>query len=307
MVATLCFALVPALIVAGGSALPETPIGTVKAVAEALNQNQPQVLWQALPATYQQDLTALTHEFAAKMDAEVYDKIIATLQKTVTLAEDKKEFILSSSYMEMAAAERADAERGYDAVVDILETLLNSEISSVESLKSIDYESFLASTGGKIMDKVAAVSKASPDDPYTNEFKAKLSDATYELVSAEGDSAVVRVTAADGESELLDLVRVEGRWVPKEMADDWTETIGSARDELANMSEEEVASNKMQILMGVAMVDSFIDQLAATSTQEEFEGVIQGLIGSFLGGSVEEEETAEPTELEETEVVEGEG
>jgi hypothetical protein len=283
--------------VQAGAAVPDSPDGTVKAVAEGLTQNQPQVLWQAMPASYQEDLTALTREFAAKMDATVYDKIFAVLQKTVDLAKTKKEFILASSFMEMAEAKRADIENGYDGVVELLETILNSEISNIESLSTIDYERFLSGTGARVMEQAAAISKMSGDDPFTTEFKDKLNGATYELVSSEGDSAVVRATAADGESELLDLVRVEGRWVPKEMADEWAESIGGAREKLAAMTDEEIAQSRVQIMMGVAMAESFVDQIAATTTQEEFNTVIQGLIGGFLGGGGEETEE-EAIELE---------
>jgi hypothetical protein len=218
------------------------------------------------------------------MDASVYDKVFAVLQKTVELTKNKKEYILASSVMEMTETRRADIEEGYDEVVELLETILNSEISSIDSLSTIDYESFLSGTGARIMDQAAAISKVSDEDPFATEFKEKVNGATYELVSSEGDSAVVRATAADGDTELLDLVRIEGRWVPKEMADDWTETIGGAREKLANMTEEEIAQSRVQIMMGVAMIESFVDQLAGTTTQEEFDTVIQGLVGGFLGG-----------------------
>jgi hypothetical protein len=283
--------------VQAGTTIPDSPDGTVKAIADGLVQNQPQVLWQAMPTSYQEDITSLTKEFAAKMDATVYDKVFDVLQKTVDLAKTKKEFILASSIMEKAEADRADIERGYDGVVDLLETILSSEISSIESLSAIDYESFLSSTGARVMEQAAAISQMSDDDPFTTEFRNKLQGATYEVVSSEGDSAVVRATASDGESELLDLIRVEDRWVLKEMADDWAETIGGARDKLANMTEEEIAQSRVQIMMGVAMVESFVTQLAATTTQEDFDTVIQGLIGGFLGGAGDETEE-EAMELE---------
>ena len=47
-------AAVPAT--AGGD-LPGTPDGTVRAVAEALGDHKPQILWHALPSTYQKDIT----------------------------------------------------------------------------------------------------------------------------------------------------------------------------------------------------------------------------------------------------------
>jgi hypothetical protein len=268
--------------------LPSSPDGTVKAVAEALSAHQPQILWQALPASYQNDITEITQQFAAKMDPEAYNKVFSVLQKAVDLLQGKKEFILGSSFLENVEVDREQLDKGYDSVVGLLEIVLNSEISKIDSLKSLDFEKFLSGTGAKIMDQVAVISKASPDDPYAKEFKTKLSGATYELISEDGDSAVVKVTSGDDESEEINLVRIEGRWVPKELADEWAQDIGQAKQGLADMSEEEIAQSKMQVMMTAAMAESLIDQLAATSTQEEFEALIGGLLGGLFGGGGEE-------------------
>ena len=51
--------------------IPSTPDGTVRAVAEGLADRHPEVIWQALPPTYQKDITELTHAFAERMDPTV--------------------------------------------------------------------------------------------------------------------------------------------------------------------------------------------------------------------------------------------
>ena len=64
-------------IIAAQPTIPATPDGTVMAVAQNLADNHPEILWEALPASYRTDITELTQLFAAKMDPEIYDRAMA--------------------------------------------------------------------------------------------------------------------------------------------------------------------------------------------------------------------------------------
>ncbi|HSN57475.1 MAG TPA: hypothetical protein VLT32_22590, partial [Candidatus Sulfomarinibacteraceae bacterium] len=86
------FAILLALAATAGAAdLPDSPDGTVEAVAAALAGNQPEILWQALPPTYQRDITELTHGFAAKVDPAVWEAAFGVGRRTAGLLRDKKE------------------------------------------------------------------------------------------------------------------------------------------------------------------------------------------------------------------------
>jgi len=264
--------------------IPSTPDGTVRAVTDGLSQRQPQVLWKALPPSYQQDVTELTREFAKKMDGEVYDKVFAVLRKAVNVLQTKKEYILGSSLMQKAETDPAQVEESYDAAAELLGTVMHSEISSLDSLAKLDFEAFLGGTCAKAMEQAAAISKASPDDPYASQFSAKLERSKVELVASEGDSAQVKVSTPGEEDEVLELTRVEGRWVPSDMAEEWDEKIAEARQKLNEMTQEEQkAQNKMQAMMFLGMADAFVDQLAAVQSSAEFDAAVQGLFGSFMG------------------------
>jgi hypothetical protein len=284
--------------------LPSSPEGTVRAVMQSLADNQPQILWEALPPSYRSDITSLTREFATKMDPELYNKVFQVLQKAVDVLQTKKDFMLESSLMEKTGADREQAVASYDAVVGLLKTVINSEISSLEKLKSMDYQRFLSGTCAGIMEQAAAVSKASPDNPYENKFKAKMTGVGVEVLSSEGDTATIRITAPDEEPEEMTLVRVEERWVPKDMAEGWQGKIEHARSELAtlDMSSETMVERKVQGMMMLGMAEGFIDQLAAAQSAEEFDTMLQGLFGGFLGGAAEDLEATD--ELDEGDVEE---
>ena len=61
--------------------LPDDAKGTAEAIVENLAENKPQVIWVALPASYQKEANAVARESIAIMDADLYDKVLGILKK----------------------------------------------------------------------------------------------------------------------------------------------------------------------------------------------------------------------------------
>jgi len=303
----MCVAIVAAVLAAALPAvaadIPSSPDGTVEAVAKALADRHPEVLWQALPPTYQKDITELTHAFAGKMDPAVWDAVFALGRKTANLLRDKKDIILDSSMLQAAGEERAQIEGGWDEMVGMLDSFFVSEVSSLDSLKNIDWETYLATTGRDLMNLAAEKSKADGDDTFDREFADKLRQTKVEVVSIDGDRATLRMTAPDEEPEEEQFTRVEGRWVPSEMADDWDKNVAEARQELAGITDEQMQQSSMQAMMMIGMVDGVVTQLETVTTAEEFDQAIGALLGPFLGGMAGGDEEI----VEEVDVVEDDG
>jgi hypothetical protein len=285
--------------------LPSSPDGTVMAVAEALADRHPEVLWQALPPTYQKDITELTHAFAAKMDPAVWDAAFGLGRKTANLLRDKKAIILDSSMLQAAGEERAQIADGWDEMVGSLDAFFASGVSSLETLKTINWENYLATTGRDLMNLAAEKSKADGDDTFDREFTQKLRQTKVEVVSNDGDHATLRMTAPDETPEEERFTRVEGRWVPSDMADDWDKNVAEARKELAEITDEQIQQGSMQAMMMIGMVDGVLTQLESVTTAEEFDQAIGAVLGPLLGGMmgagdeiVEETEVVEDTESE---------
>ena len=68
-----------AIAVCLASALPlakaaeEGPESLITAPIKALEENNPKLIWDMLPASYQKDLNGLVQAFAKEMDAELWD------------------------------------------------------------------------------------------------------------------------------------------------------------------------------------------------------------------------------------------
>jgi hypothetical protein len=289
------FALIAAVSVSAVE-IPDTPDGTVRAVAGALAERHPEVLWQALPPTYQRDIAELTHAFAAKMDPAVWDAAFGLGRRTAALLRDKKEIILASSMLDAAGQEREQIESGWDPMVALLDDVFSSDVSRLENLQTIDWGNYLATSGRDFMNLAAERSKASGDDAFDREFSSKLRLAEVELVSLDGDQATVRMTAPDEEPEDMQLVRVEGRWVPSDMARDWDQNVADAKQKLASITDEEIQQSSIQAMGLIGMADGVLGQLEMVETTEQFDQAMQGLLGPFLGGMGDEAVELEWTE-----------
>ncbi|HOC43847.1 MAG TPA: hypothetical protein PKJ99_12600 [Thermoanaerobaculales bacterium] len=264
--------------------IPDTPDGTARTVAAALADRHPEVLWQALPPTYQRDITELTHAFAGRMDPAVWQAAFGLGRRLVGILHDKKAIILSSSIVQSTGEQRQRIEDGWDSVIGVLDSFVSSDVSRLETLKTVDWERYLATTGRELMNLAAETSKARGDDAFEREFAARLRQTTVEVVSRDGDQATLRMTAPGEEPEELPLTRVEGRWVPSEMAADWNEKVAAAKQKLASLTDEEVAQGSAQAMAVIGMVDGLLTQLESVETSEQLEQAIQGMLGPLLGG-----------------------
>jgi hypothetical protein len=267
----------------GMKAKPKSAEETVTWVAHGLSNEQPEVIWQALPASYQQDVTSLVHDFANAMDPEVYSKVFDVARKSVDVLRDKRDIILGSSMFAAAQVEPEEAAQSWDNVVGLVDALVTSDLADLEKMKTMDPGALLATTGATMMQQAAAASKMSDDDPYATEFETKVAAMQVETIASEGDTATIRVTVPDEEPEEIQMVRVEEKWVPKELADNWDAKIAEAREQIAQLSGEEFQQSKMQIMMGLGMAEAMVNQIATIETSEELDQTLQGLVGGLIG------------------------
>jgi hypothetical protein len=260
--------------------IAETADQAVLQVAKGLADGRPQVLWHALPTSYQQDVTDLIHEFGSKMDAELWNRSFGVVQKITLVLSEKREFILDHPMLASKIEDREEAEEAWDALIGILEVVVNSDLSDLDRLKNLDVERFLSETGGELVDRFKQIAAFAPTEKVPG---LGFADAKATLISSEGDTARVRVEVPGQPAKEEDFVRVEGKWIPTAMAAEWDQTIAQAREGLVELSSEKMQQNKSTTLMQLSMVEGALDQLLATKTAAEFNTAVGGLMGMAMG------------------------
>src|SRR5262249_29787200 len=143
---------------------PGAPAATADAaimsVVSGLRENRLGALWDFLPASFQNDLNALLHDFAARMDPEIWNNGVAAARKLARVLKEKQQFLRPRE--QAAALERPATDWGQ--VADVLETLLASDLADLEKLKKADAGKLLADTGGQLLAQARAFSKLGPRD-----------------------------------------------------------------------------------------------------------------------------------------------
>lgn len=257
--------------------LPESPEGTIKTVAAELANKEAGILWEAMPASYQNDLTEVIHSFANTIDAEIYDKSFSVISKLVQVLDQKQEFILNHQMVSQAGLK--DAEQNWNSVVTALKTFAESDLSNLEQLKKLDIEHFLNTTGKSLLEQGEQVAKLSGEDAY-----AELRNLQVEVLESSATSAKLKLSGMGGDkTEELALTKVEERWVPTDLAQDWAKSMADSRKAIADMNSEGGVKNKPQIMGALAMLDSQFDIILQANTQEAFDNAIQQGIGAIFG------------------------
>lgn len=250
-------------------------------VARGIAEKRPQVVWEALPPTYREDVSAIIHELGEKMDAEIWTKGFSLAKKACEVLKTKKDMLMANPMLAMnpkAEQVKQNWEPGLDCVL----SLLNSEISDLEKIKTLDPGAFLAGTGAAFMQQLLAISASTPEDPL-NKKLASLANAKVTVVSREEDQATVRVEV-EGQPVQEDVViLVEGKWIQKKTAEKWQEGMAKAKEMLAKLSPETMAKQKPQIMMGMAMAEQVINQMAAAKSAEELNAVLTPIMGQVMG------------------------
>ncbi len=287
------------------------PDSFVRAGLSAAN-GQPQALWAALPPSYQTEVKTLLASAATKMKPEVYDEGFVLLQKATKVLETKKSFVLAHPAMKELPLP-PDALSGLDPAVRTLSRLAHSDLATVKGLGAMDVEKFLSGPVAASFEDLmsigeTAASAAPKQAPKLGELRAKLKSAKITVLSTEGNTAKVQIEAEGEETETLEMVKIEERWIPKDLADAWPKVMADARasiNELVIPPEAVVQFNAMKGVVGPVL-----DALLAAKTQDEFnaqvDAAMKGLVGPMLAQRPGDDEANEADEAEADEADEAE-
>lgn len=244
----------------------QTADAAVRAVIDGLSQGKPQALWEFLPPSFQTDINDLVHEFANRMDDELWSRSFAILKRVIGILKTKKTFLLE--HPELKSVASGEISRNWDAMVELVGVIVNSELSDLEKLKAFDGEAFLTETGGAFFSQMIVLSKLG--DETLSPFRT-LEGTKVSLVQSSDQSAIVSIEGPDQEPRNHEYVNVEGKWIPKTWADGWKTSMAAAKSRLAaSLTPQRIAKNKQAVLARFDEVDRILDKLEAATTTDQF-------------------------------------
>ena len=291
--------------------LPSGADSVVLIPIKLLEEEDPKLLWEMLPPSYQTDVTNLIHSFVNNMDQQLWDKLFEVLSQAGLLLNDKQDLITAMIEENLGGTDALPEEmqQSLETMGKMLQTLVESDLGKHATAKGMDPGKFLDETGKELFKLIAETSKLEEGDPWNTEIKTKLKDIKVEIVSQESDTATISVSGMPDlpdideltaqlpgfdDSELPGLsmlrngeqqvIKVEGKWIPKAMADGWKETITGASEminnDLKNMLGPEEEKQVMNIMNAVQMG---LAGAAKAKTQQELQmAMMQAVMGALM-------------------------
>ncbi len=265
---------------------------SVKALRDDFLAGEVQKMWEYLPENYQQDVNELIHNFASKMDPVVWKDIVDVIDTAVAVLKKQKKFILEQPQVAGGVKDEKGVDASYDELVGAMEIITTSSLMDLNKMKQMDMGVFLATTGKDFGKKMSSLSKlgdqveapaGAPGLPAgLPGAEVLIGKGTITTVEQGEETATLRFTTPgeEGEEDKVEdtvFVKYKGRWLPKEMVDDWDKNMKEAADGLDEMRKE---LPQVQATLAPAM--KYLKKMEAAKTKEEFSAVIQEIVFAIL-------------------------
>lgn len=290
-----CVAIAMAVAVpAAGGVRPSTPDGAARRFVTAVRDNQPDVVFALLPASYQRDIENLVTAYAGGMDRDIWNRGRALSGRIASLLEAQGGML--AEHMVKEGNEEIDlkeAKASIAAFAAAIRLLAAGDITCLDRLRRGGVRELLATDGRQIMTRLHE--GYAPGLQGGGIWNLAGQADRVSLVEQGEDRALVKLEPA-GEAETL--VLVEGAWVPEAMAGDaWRQGMDDAMRGAEDMdySSPEGALRKAQVLMAMAAIENVIGQLEKAKSLEEMGSLVGGLgmmlmPGMMQGAPVEQEQ-----------------
>ncbi len=255
----------------GTAAAPADAAATVTASAKAVRDGKLDQAYDLLPASYQKDIDGLVHQFAGQMDSEVWEAGFGSLSKAADLLKVKKELLLSMIPKQPGKEAQTEQLAGHwDELAMGLEKFATSDLSNVTNLQTMPARDLLQKGVNPLAKAVASMAAVQSQGQAAS--LADLDKITAEVVTSTESTASVKITSPNKpEPETVEFAKVEGKWIPKSMADDWAKNMESARNQLKASGGDAITANKPKILQFIKTLDGVLDQMKTAENAEQLQ------------------------------------
>ncbi|MCA9292747.1 MAG: hypothetical protein KDA20_02915 [Phycisphaerales bacterium] len=267
-------------------AFPSEPDKVAEHVLRSIGEGKLYVAWDALPQSYQADVTQLVHTFAANVDRDLWNRGFEVFGKVITVMETKKDLILAMpKFQEAPGFDLQKASREWDSVIAPFKTIAKSDIANVDRMKNVDIRKMLGTTGVDFIKQLEALNEIKEGGPANDLANMRQAHATFVgFLGNSKDNAMVTLEVPGKPTIDQEFVKVEGKWIPLDVQQDWDKQMAEAREALSKMSGAKFAEKKPQIMQMLDAVDGTLDQLMAATTPEQFEQTVKMGVFQVFGG-----------------------
>ena len=290
------------------------PESVITTPIKALKEKDPKLLWEMLPASYQSDINGVAQEFAKNMDAELWNAGVGLLKEVGALLDAQKELLAKMSAESDPNTNPEEAKQAMEVLAKVIKKFAESELGSLDKMKSIDLGKVADTFGKDILNLAEETAKLTGEtDPFQ---LAALKAIKVEVVNQDGDNATIKVSGLpevdlsglqgglppgipglpgglDGapipdfstfENGEQKLTKVEGKWVPAEVVDDWKAGITEAKLGLSELGNIPALDKQMAVSM-IGSLTKALGGMKTAKNEQEFQMAMLGAMGAAMAGA----------------------
>lgn len=256
------------------------PEELVKQLAQAIADKNYQALWEMLPESYQKELDTTVKDVANKIDPQLWRSVTNCFQMTIFALKEQKERFFNHPIAEMLPFDKEAIREAWDPAIAVGDALINSELYDIEEFRTMDVPTFLHDTAGIVMTNLEPIAYLLPAGPLTEigEVVQSLGDAEAEKVSGDDETAVVKITIPDRDPMDVEFVKVDGKWIPKVVQNEWPNWIEQLKAGLAFIPTTDTEEGKKQsksLANNLGFVHIGLAALAGSDSDEGFDDKVR--------------------------------
>ncbi|MCY2982552.1 MAG: SHD1 domain-containing protein [Planctomycetota bacterium] len=252
-------------------------------VLRELKNDNPIVIWDALPASKQKEVEEVVKLASTRVEQKTLNLIKKFRGELLTTLKSKKPFILNSKSLPMQPDQKQILAKSYDSIVSMVEATIPIEWMDVSYLQNSDIRDILSGYVGNLSSKANALQRSLPDDgPYKAMVISKPESAIAESLSS--NSANVTFQLPGGQGAPVKYVLSEGRWLPEGMVSNWDQAMAQAKGVLESANPKQIHT---QVGGALLFANGLLGSISTAETQEEFDERIVELMGmARMGGGM---------------------
>jgi hypothetical protein len=244
---------------------PKSAAAAILKTLQALEAGNLADAYDFLPPAYQSDLDGLLHEFADRMDPEVWSRLIGTARKGIEVLRTKKDFIMALDLFR----DRPEVEpyrKHWDSTLQLAATFAQSDAAELSKLKQATARALLPGRASPMLQQFDAIGLA-----LGANLARQFAGVTVTPVRTEGAEQIVALRGPNDEQPTeIAYVQVDGHWLPKSLVEHWNEGIAADREWLEKLPGR-IKTVKPRLLEALSQADDILDQLQAAENREQFE------------------------------------
>ena len=239
----------------------------INQIDDAITDGHLVAVYDALPPRYRKDVDDVVKLTASQLNQASWQGLVGTAQRLGDVIVNHQTWFLSSPRIQALPPKDFDAiEEQILPLADLMRIGLSPEATNLNQLQTVSFGQWLTER-----DKVIA--------PYLAQLvdQIGLSIDRQVTVKSEKDGVAVITVEQDGVSRDIQLISIDGYWVPKTIADEWAANIDSLKGDIAG-------TTGMIDSLG-AVVGAFnpaLNPLANSQSSDQFHVAMDGLFSPTI-------------------------